>query len=355
MATDKLPFEHTPKGPRNLLATLTFFFGLCMFFGGLLISVIQTRYTWFYLQAVFANAGADALKAVMQRIPAWSRRYMVDLAVIAPGLVCFTGGCVWVGAWRILRGKPVSATHDTFPFPRPYRTYYIQHGLLGAVFGFVIGFWNLDPANGQASAVLLTALGAALWSTLAAIGLAYFLCPIIEWFFQRVLLATSGSVNEEDPLIELDMRANDAASALQKLAEAASASESALAVRSLNEAVMSLSRGLTLASSKLQLAEGNIQVLERRLTDATSEITSLRTTQKENVGLIRNLETKSKTLEDKLQAAEARINNEVEPLRTQVQAMAAEAKDRKKRQDELSRVVRTGAAFIQKLEEVLNQ
>src|SRR5580692_10397082 len=262
MATAKTQFEHAPKSWRNLLARLTLIVGLCIFLGGLLISWEQFCYSYFYLQAVFANAGADALKAVMQRIPVWARRYMVDLAVVAPGLVCFTGACVWVGAWRILWGKAVSATHDTFPFPRPYRIYYIQHGLLGAVFGFVIGFSNLDPESGQASAVLLTALGAALWSTLTAIGLAYFLCPIIEVFFQRVLLTTSGSVNEEDPLIELDKPANDAATALQRLAEAASASDPALAVRSLNETVILLSQNLTLASSKLQLAEGNIQVLE---------------------------------------------------------------------------------------------
>ena len=346
------------SSPRLLKAgiSITFLFGFLMFGGGLVITVIQAFYSFHYLQGVFTNAGVDALKAVALRIPAWSRPFMVDLALVAPGLIGFTGACITIGAGRLLWRKKVSYTLETFPFPRPYRTYYIQHGLLGAVFGFVIGFWNLDPQSSQASTVLLAALGAALWSTLTAIGLAYFLCPIIEWHFQRLLLPAPTAGTDEDPLLILDQRASDAATALERLTSAASAVDEALTLRTLHDEVLAARRDQAVAEAKLISAESRIDSGEKNLIHANSLIHALRTAADEKGEQIKELQIQAKSLTKQIETSTIRHQGDLDLLRQHVDEMKQDfTSDRQRRQDTLSRAVKTGAAFIERLQRSLDQ
>lgn len=193
--------------------------GLSMFFSGLLIMGIQLYYTLHYLLAVAAKTDVNLVASL---VSAWSRPLMVDLTLGAPALFGFMGVCMAYNAWLLLASK-AEINADTFPFPRRYRTYYVQHGPLGTVVGFVIGFANLDVRNDQAPIVMLAALSAALWSTLMAIALAYFFCPIVESIFQKTLVTVDRHTQVNDPLDALDRAAAQAADALSQLSMAAAA------------------------------------------------------------------------------------------------------------------------------------
>jgi len=339
-----------PGRIRTLSSGVVFAGGFLMFGFGFIITLIQLFYTIHYLRAVFANAGTEALQKVSTLIPAWSRPFMVDLALVAPGLVGFTGACVALGASRILRGNEDLEQFDTFPFPKPYRTYYIQHGLLGAVFGFVIAFWNLKPDSPEAPTVMLAALGAALWSTLTAITLAYFLCPIIEWVFQRHLIAASDVYTDEDPLLVLDKRAHIAAAALERLASTASSVDVAFTLRTLDDQLVSLRRELVMTVERVESADKRISLLEGSLRRASSDLDGVRAIADKDRRNIEKLLVDAASLRKEIGDGETRMRRDLEPLRKQLQQMALGlTEDQQRRRNELARIVETGAAVIERL------
>lgn len=131
---------------------------------------------------------SDAIELTPVVVPAWVDPFLQDLSVVSPALVTFTAARMLVAAVLLLAAplatRRWSAIH--FPFPEPYKVYYIQMGLLGTIVGFVLAFAEVDPRADRQSLILLEALGTALWSTLTAIVLAYVLCPVVEALYRRV-------------------------------------------------------------------------------------------------------------------------------------------------------------------------
>jgi hypothetical protein len=107
---------------------------------------------------------------------------------------------------------------------------------------------------------------------LTAIALAYFLCPIIEWYFQNIVIRPANVDADEDPLMTLDKRANDAATALERLTSTAWAADKTLTLRAVNDQLESAQRELTNAIARLQAAETRISSMETNLQRANSEI-----------------------------------------------------------------------------------
>jgi hypothetical protein len=147
------------------------------------------RYSYARAVDILGSAGdsAGGLELTTVVVPDWVAPFMQDLSVVSPALVLFTAARMLVAALLLLR-RPASirgwgGVH--FPFPDPYKVYFIQMGLLGTIVGFVLAFAEVDPRAERQSVILLEALGTALWSTLTALVLAYVLCPVVEGIYRR--------------------------------------------------------------------------------------------------------------------------------------------------------------------------
>ncbi len=172
-----------------------------------------------------ANVAADGtFELTHVAVPAWVSPFMQDLSVVSPALVLFTAARMLVAAVLLLRSPERVRRwgHVHFPFPDPYKVYFIQMGLLGTIVGFVLAFAEVDPHTERQSIILLEALGTALWSTLTAIVLAYVFCPVVEGLFARTrnLLLGAAPRDTRSALDALRERTSAAASELDVLADA---------------------------------------------------------------------------------------------------------------------------------------
>jgi hypothetical protein len=278
---------------------------------------------------------------------------MVDLALVAPALVSFTGACMIYGAWRVIFRPAKAIDFDTFPFPRRYKTYYVQYGLLGTVIGFVIGFYNLNTKSDQAPIVLLAALSASLWSTLTAIALAYLVCPIIENLFQGWVIPPT---LDQDPLEVLRTRADYAASALARLATTSVSADIGLGLQTLANELISIRRDLAEAIGNLQSTERRTSALEREIATVGSGVADLRVATN---GVRRNLdELQQQAAASRKESADGdqQIRAEVAPLQTRVNELSRLiANDREQWRNQIVQVVRTGGTLIERLRRSLER
>lgn len=201
------------KSPRNvgLLARLfastpVLLLALLLWVVGFALSVVVTYHNVLYsVDRIALLLGLDAPGST--QIPAWVQPLLQDLSVVSPALVSFTLLSMAIATVFLLRSRDAESAASAgghFPFPEPYRSYYVQMGLIGTIIGFVIAFSNIDPAlEGQAE-VLLAALGTALWSTLTAITLAYVVCPLVEQLFHAWLVGRTGFDPSPDPASAID-------------------------------------------------------------------------------------------------------------------------------------------------------
>lgn len=115
----------------------------------------------------------------------------VDKSTITTALIAAFFFFIMRGNYRISKGlnpnQPPANTaflfEDHFPFPMMYKTYFVQLGLWGTVFAFIVAFSTKPGASESSVNILYEALGTALWSTFSAITLAFILCPLIEKVF----------------------------------------------------------------------------------------------------------------------------------------------------------------------------
>lgn len=136
----------------------------------------------------------------------------VDLSTVTTLLPLLTAGFITFGIMK-LYGK-TSAKLDIkekdkvhFPFWSTYKTTFVQLGLVGTLFAFIIAFSQArTPAEATSVAatdMLLAALGTALWSTFSAILLAFAICPVIEIPFRKAM--NRGSDNGENNSVDKDI------------------------------------------------------------------------------------------------------------------------------------------------------
>lgn len=162
------------------------------------------------------DLGLDTLASYVSQAPA-SISYLVqvDLSTVTTLLFLIVAIFTTMGLERyaqIKKGRLVLNAEEKahFPFWPTYKTLFVQLGLLGTLFAFIIAFGEAesfvdlpaqanqataasivagaDVSSVSASSVLLSALGTALWSTFSAIFLAFIVCPfVIEKPFQYAL------------------------------------------------------------------------------------------------------------------------------------------------------------------------
>lgn len=343
----------TPR--RRLIATayLAMCLGVAALVWGVIITVIQLFYTIHYLQAIAAKQDVNS---VMRLIPAWSRPYMVDLALVAPGLVSFTAACVIYGAWRALSPNAMFRSPETFPFPRRYRTYYIQHGLLGTVIGFVIGFWRLDVKSEQATTILLAALSAALWSTLTAIALAYFLCPIIEAVLQRCLLPAAYRPDADDSFLTLDKYASDAAEALARFTNAVESADATLTLRAVNEQLFEARRDLMALLQRADAADAHHRQLDEALKKCQSGNGELQSRIANVQAQLGAFQKELPALRSELEKTEAERTKESSEFKNRLQSLEANYERAKAhRRNEIAGLLKTGGTWLEQLQKSLGE
>jgi len=273
---EAVSFRHRLRG---LFASApVLWLALAVFVVGFGLAVVVTYHNVLYsVDRVALLLGMDA-PGPWSPTPDWVRPLLQDLSVVSPALVSFTLLSMAFGTVFLLRAKDVESAAGAgshFPFPEPYRSYYVQMGLIGTIIGFVIAFSNIDPAlEGQAE-VLLAALGTALWSTLTAIVLAYVVCPLVEVLFHTWLVGRTGVDPDPDPISAIDdlrLRTLMASESLDRFAHSVSSLSSEMDNLQLRQRLAKLEQdvqGLLLELDGLKnrtssLHQGN-QGLNRRL------------------------------------------------------------------------------------------
>ena len=144
----------------------------------------------------FLAAGGDT-SGVPAHAPgcfAWLDWSAVDYSAVTTFIPLLGFACMTVAAWRIVRGRRLSA--ESFPFFRGSDQLNVAFGLFGTLWGIiVIGYFKLDTVT---MADLMQCLHTALFSTLTAVVWVFMVDrPLVRPFFVR-LLAQSGLQETDD-------------------------------------------------------------------------------------------------------------------------------------------------------------
>lgn len=242
----------------------------------LIVTYYNVRYSVYRIASVFAPG--ERAEPV---IPAAVQPLLQDLSLVSPLLVVFTLLCLILASGRLLRLQPGLTQyprHLHFPFPDAYRGYFVQFGLIGTMVGFVIAFSNINTSLQGQSAILLDALGTALWSTLTAIVLAYGVCPLLELLFRFWLRVRAGLGPETDALAALDelrvqtVAATQSLTALGRSVTLLSHDMDTLQLHNrlarLEQGLYDLSLDIGHLKQHVKALHANQQELQRRLNDA---------------------------------------------------------------------------------------
>ena len=128
--------------------------------------------------------------------------YGTDQSSITPFLLCqFTFHILLAAIWCSTK-KLHRALAPAFPFPRDFALHYVQFGLIGTLWGFMLLGFSLqerahNAASQQSIEMLVIAFGTALVSTFAGVVLAYMLAPMVQRLFSWLLIYR-GDSNEEE-------------------------------------------------------------------------------------------------------------------------------------------------------------
>ncbi len=113
----------------------------------------------------------------------------VDFSTVTTLVPLMTSYLTLVGAVRCVKAGSAKAGlwRPHFPYSRPFKTLLVQLGLIGTIVGFIVAFRDLGQVSGPAGydpKLLVSPLSTALWSTLAGVGFAFLVLPLIEGFFR---------------------------------------------------------------------------------------------------------------------------------------------------------------------------
>jgi hypothetical protein len=118
----------------------------------------------------------------------------VDLSTVTTLVLFITAACATSACWRLSSGEKSRWTGgESFPFWAGFQSSFVQLGLLGTIFGFIVAFHsNRAELEGYDPMIIYSALGTSLYSTFFATVLAYvvapaFLMPAFRMLRDRVL------------------------------------------------------------------------------------------------------------------------------------------------------------------------
>lgn len=329
--------DTTAASPTWIRPALAFLAGLAaaLFGAATIVTFHNLRYSYARALDILGGGEASTLELTAVAVPGWVSPLLQDLSVVSPALVVFTSARMLIAAIlllaapRMVRSWP--AIH--FPFPEPYKVYYIQMGLLGTIIGFVLAFAEVDPRAERQSLILLEALGTALWSTLTAIVLAYVACPVVEGAYRRLRDATLPP-EPADTRSALDLLRNRTTAAAEEL-----------------DALVTTTRRLSEASAALagqiedRSVEARLAVAERQLVDLVRIADSLTGTAAALREQTDTLAIEQRRLDQQVAAQEsgdryraeqlATLQREVAQLRSATDAWAAELPEHRATQTRL--------------------
>ena len=252
----------------------------------------------------------------------------VDLSTVTTGLILITSVFLARGFLPFLQPKngergSNKKSREHFPFWPTYKTTFVQLGLAGTLFAFIVAFGNAKVATDygkhvpekieqrstsvdsggtsesslttpsdtsaldnsqnttEASIILLDALGTALWSTFSAIMLAFVICPIIEAGFRKRLQSSEhDGPTPPDSDRSIDKEIDDVAASFSDLGKGVNAAKTEITelagtIKNLSDAgklkefladtsarVSALENQTKIASEELSTYRGRLQRLE---------------------------------------------------------------------------------------------
>jgi hypothetical protein len=227
------------------------------------VIVYNVRYSAARIAGSVAGAAPVLDGSSVGSAPRWVTPLLQDLSVISPALVLFTALCMATGAALLVRPSlwPQRFGSPRFPFPSAYRGHFVQLGLLGTIVGFVIAFSSADgrgAVGGAEPALLLDALGTALWSTLTALTLAYVVGPPVEAVYaalRRLRGVARVPGDSRGALDRLRERSLQASASLEALTHSASGLAGEMDAQRVRMRVAALQRVVEELGERLQLME----------------------------------------------------------------------------------------------------
>jgi hypothetical protein len=140
-------------------------------------------------------------------LPDWFRHWLfplygIDVSTVTAFLAWQFMFWVCRGMWYVANGRITPAFSQTFPFPRNFANTWVQLGLIGTIWGFLLLGFGLHSRTGlrESEAIislLVQAFGTALLSTFAGVVLAYVAAPLVREGFARCLVSPVGTEYEE--------------------------------------------------------------------------------------------------------------------------------------------------------------
>jgi gas vesicle protein len=258
----------------------------------------------------------------------------VDLSSVTTFLIMLTYLFIISGINKLYQVKTGKRSLDKssiehFPFWDSYRTTFVQLGLVGTLFAFIIAFgsakiltasdnhkpvqleqkWfsdsdsnirtssespndtipaditktpisdtsvNVGKSSTSASIILLDALGTALWSTFSAILLAFILCPIIEMAFRNRIKKISPLIDPDGSNEQIDQDISTVSMSFKELCNSVLEADSAFqqlqqelirlgGIDKLTRFVAETTNHLSILNTKLHQITDDVGNIQRRL------------------------------------------------------------------------------------------
>jgi hypothetical protein len=192
------------------------FFGLAFFANAVYAYPEWNLWEWAYLSGLCRSIQTWGILRPFLANPL----VKVDLSMVTTMVpfLTFLVPAIRMGVAR-LTGRGID---ENFPFWRGYISLYVQLGLLGTIFGFILAF---NDSNIDRPEQIIAALGTALWSTLSGIVFAYLFCP---YLVERLVFTALLRIRPTGSNGPVQKDVGQAARAMTALAEGAKAAEAAL-------------------------------------------------------------------------------------------------------------------------------
>lgn len=161
---------------RKKIFFIILFFGSVFFLFAWLTNLIIVYPEWNFLQIDYIVIFFEKL----QKLPPFN--LLGPIYLIKIDLSTITTFLFLITFLFSIKGLYLKITHnlheveENFPFCTNYKNNYIQLGLLGTLWNFIIVFKN---SSSNSASVLLLKLGNALWSIFTAVVLITIICPSI--------------------------------------------------------------------------------------------------------------------------------------------------------------------------------
>jgi len=229
--------------------------------------------------------------------------YRVDLSTITTFLLFTFTAYIAYGAFAVALGRWRAALSRTFPFRSNAVLSWVQLGLIGTLFGFLLlgfGLSNLQSRGSEETMnLLVAAFGTALLSTFTGVVLAYIAAPPVQRLFSMCFTISWDEETEQESSLEFVNWMNKTVGSLQGLNQVIEANRGALiksfevvalkveestrsiercfnapegALKGLADATERTRTGVTRALSDLKAAVDNTRIAVGRTTNAIQEI-----------------------------------------------------------------------------------